>query len=61
MFSSFFYKRLTTRPSSRHGRRPAEDSLKLTAAEKRHARVKGWTKNVDIFDMDFLIVPINEQ
>ncbi|XP_037082411.1 sentrin-specific protease 6-like [Pollicipes pollicipes] len=60
VFSSFFYKRLTTRPSSRHGRRPAEDSLRLSAAQKRHARVKGWTKNVDIFDMDFLIVPINE-
>ena len=44
-------------------RRPntIEDDPKLTAAEKRHARVKSWTKNIDIFEKDFIIVPINEQ
>ncbi|CAL4081453.1 unnamed protein product, partial [Meganyctiphanes norvegica] len=60
VFSTFFYKRLTSKPKK--GRRPhaIEDDPKLTAAEKRHARVKSWTKNVDIFSKDYIIVPINE-
>jgi Ulp1 family protease len=29
--------------------------------EKRHARVKKWTKHVDLFEKDFIIVPINER
>lgn len=53
IFSTFFYKRLTTLT------RPAD--MKQTAAQKRHARVQKWTKLVDIFDKDFIIVPINEQ
>ena len=28
---------------------------------KRHARVKTWTRHVDLFKKDFVIVPINEQ
>ena len=61
VFSTFFYKRLTSKPKK--GRRPhaIEDDPKLSAAEKRHARVKTWTKNVDIFSKDYIIVPINEQ
>ncbi|XP_062135947.1 sentrin-specific protease 6 isoform X2 [Drosophila sulfurigaster albostrigata] len=53
IFSTFFYKRLTTLT------RPTD--MKQTAAQKRHARVQKWTKLVDIFDKDFIIVPINEQ
>ncbi|XP_017863621.1 PREDICTED: sentrin-specific protease 6 isoform X3 [Drosophila arizonae] len=53
IFSTFFYKRLTTLT------RPTD--VKQTAAQKRHARVQKWTKVVDIFDKDFIIVPINEQ
>lgn len=30
-------------------------------AEKKHARVKNWTKKVDLFEKDFIFVPINEQ
>jgi Ulp1 family protease len=26
-----------------------------------HRNVKSWTKNVDIFSKDFLIIPINER
>ena len=33
----------------------------LTAAEKRYERVKRWTKKVNLFDKDFIVVPINEQ
>ncbi|BFF98975.1 uncharacterized protein DMAD_06991 [Drosophila madeirensis] len=53
VFSTFFYKRLTTLT------RPTD--MRQTAAQKRHARVQKWTKVVDIFDKDFIIVPINEQ
>jgi sentrin-specific protease 7 len=52
IFSQFFYKRLTTM---------SKDQRSLTAAQKRHQRVQSWTKNVDLFEKDFIIVPINEQ
>lgn len=38
-----------------------EKDQKLSAAQKRHARVASWTKNVNLFDHDFIIIPINEQ
>ncbi|KAA0188347.1 hypothetical protein HAZT_HAZT011751 [Hyalella azteca] len=56
LFSTLFYKRLTTKYHH-----PAEDDPRLSAAAKRHARVKSWTKCVDIFDKDFIIIPVNEQ
>ena len=31
-----------------------------SAAEKRHLRVKNWTRNINIFEKDFIIVPINK-
>jgi len=58
IFSSFFYRRLTTKQLTRKSEAPAE---KLTVAEERHNRVKSWTKNVDIFEKDFIFIPINEQ
>lgn len=57
IFSTFFYKRLTT--LTRHTAHDKE--IKQTAAQKRHARVQNWTKNVNLFDKDFIIIPINEQ
>lgn len=59
VFSTFFYKRLTTLNSKM--RSTTHDNVKLTAAQKRHERVKNWTKNVNLFEKDFIIVPINEQ
>lgn len=53
IFSTFFYKRLT--------RLSKEKDSKLTASQKRHARVAKWTKNLNIFEKDFIIIPINEQ
>ena len=53
IFSQFFYKRLTTMTK--------EKDPKLNAAQKRHARVASWTKNVNLFEKDFVIIPINEQ
>ncbi|XP_073983453.1 sentrin-specific protease 6-like isoform X2 [Rhodnius prolixus] len=60
VFSSFFYKRLTTKCTPHGGGNKYQDDPKLNAAEKRHARVKGWTKSVDLFSKDFIIIPINE-
>lgn len=54
VFSSYFYKRLTSP-------QPAENNVPMTPAAKRHARVQKWTKNVNIFEKDFIIIPINEQ
>lgn len=58
VFSSFFYKRLTTATTRQ---KQCEKDVKLTAAQKRHARIASWTKNVKIFEKDFIIIPINEQ
>lgn len=61
VFSTFFYKRLTTKPvkASRKSQ-PSELDPNLSPSEKRHTRVKTWTKNIDLFSKDFIIVPINE-
>lgn len=57
IFSSFFYRRLTQRPGKRHiGTEDEQTSL----AENRHSRVKTWTRHVDIFEKDYIIIPINE-
>ena len=62
IFSTFFYKRLTTRPIKQKNKvHPVEDDPKLSAADKRYERVKRWTKKMNIFDKDFIVVPINEQ
>lgn len=57
VFSTFFYKRLTTMTTNRR----AGETAKMTASQKRHARVKNWTKMVNLFEKDFVIIPINEQ
>lgn len=58
MFSSFFYKRLTTIEKRS---KLSEKDPKMTPAQKRHQRVKKWSKHVDLFKKDFIIIPINEQ
>ena len=61
-FSTYFYSTLTKRPQKLKNRlHPVEDNQNLSAAEKRYERVKRWTKKVNIFEKDFVIVPINEQ
>ena len=37
-----------------------EDNPSLSAAEKRYDRVERWTKKVNLFEKDFIVVPINE-
>ena len=49
IFSSYFYKRLTQQPGGG-----------ANAARMMHSQVKKWTRNVDIFNKDFILIPINE-
>ncbi|XP_023610061.1 sentrin-specific protease 6 isoform X5 [Myotis lucifugus] len=55
VFSSFFYKRLNQRE-----RRNLHETPNLSIQQKRHGRVKTWTRHVDIFEKDFIFVPLNE-
>ncbi|KAI4888437.1 hypothetical protein NFI96_012616 [Prochilodus magdalenae] len=55
VFSSFFYKRLNQRE-----RRNASDTTNLPIQKRKHNRVKTWTRHVDLFQKDFIFVPINE-
>ncbi|XP_036270356.1 sentrin-specific protease 6 isoform X11 [Pipistrellus kuhlii] len=55
IFSSFFYKRLNQRE-----RRNPNETTHLSIQQRRHARVKTWTRHVDIFEKDFIFVPLNE-
>lgn len=55
IFSSFFYKRLNQRE-----RRNAPDTTNLPIHKRKHNRVKTWTRHVDLFQKDFIFVPINE-
>ncbi|XP_078698709.1 uncharacterized protein LOC144926108 isoform X2 [Branchiostoma floridae x Branchiostoma belcheri] len=57
IFSSFFYKRLMQRD---HIRTRSEDNMHASPIYRRHSRVKTWTRHVDLFSKDFVIVPINE-
>lgn len=57
IFSQFFYKRLTTMQTRKT---QADRDGKLSAAQRRHSRVEKWTKNVNLFDKDYVIIPINE-
>ncbi|XP_026147429.1 sentrin-specific protease 6-like isoform X3 [Carassius auratus] len=55
VFSSFFYKRLNQRE-----RRNTVDTSNLPIQKRKHNRVKTWTRHVDLFQKDFIFVPINE-
>ncbi|KAM5180657.1 sentrin-specific protease 7 [Mantella aurantiaca] len=55
IFSSFFFKCLTRKEKSSNDTNPD-----ISTAERRHQRVKNWTRHVDIFTKDFIFVPVNE-
>ncbi|XP_077436916.1 sentrin-specific protease 7 isoform X2 [Vanacampus margaritifer] len=56
IFSSFFYKQLTRRDNASEG-----NVTESCQRQKRHQRVKTWTRHVDIFEKDFLFVPVNQE
>lgn len=50
MFNTYFYSRLI---------KPRKlKNKKTTQAERRYLEVKRWTKSVDIFSKDFIIIPV---
>nr|CAD7458263.1 unnamed protein product [Timema tahoe] len=58
IMGTYFYNKLTQRRAAHVF--PEETDALLTPAERRHCRVKGWTKKVDLFTKDFIFIPINE-
>ncbi|NWW44757.1 SENP7 protease, partial [Pedionomus torquatus] len=55
IFSSFFYKCLTRTEKN------SEGDLKVSAAQRRHRRVRTWTRHINIFNKDYIFVPVNEE
>ena len=61
IFSTMFYKRLLTQMSSKSLKPDSfEKNPCLSSAQKRHMRVRRWTKNVELFSKDMIIIPICE-
>ncbi|XP_048149773.1 sentrin-specific protease 7 isoform X6 [Corvus hawaiiensis] len=55
IFSSFFYKCLTRTEKNPEG------DVKVSAAQRRHRRVRTWTRHINIFSKDYIFVPVNEE
>ncbi|XP_076206142.1 sentrin-specific protease 7 isoform X5 [Aptenodytes patagonicus] len=55
IFSSFFYKCLTRTEKN------SEGDLKVSVAQRRHRRVRTWTRHINIFSKDYIFVPVNEE
>ncbi|XP_018420771.1 PREDICTED: sentrin-specific protease 7 [Nanorana parkeri] len=55
IFSSFFFRCLTRKENGSN-----DTNLDISTAERRHRRVKNWTRHIDIFTKDFIFVPVNE-
>uniref|UniRef100_A0A4X2KYI1 Sentrin-specific protease 7 n=1 Tax=Vombatus ursinus TaxID=29139 RepID=A0A4X2KYI1_VOMUR len=55
IFSSFFYKCLTRKENN-----SIEENPNLSMAQRRHKRVRTWTRHINIFNKDYIFVPVNE-
>ncbi|XP_015732601.1 sentrin-specific protease 7 isoform X3 [Coturnix japonica] len=55
IFSSFFYKCLTRTEKF------SEEDPKVSVAQRRHKRVRTWTRHINIFNKDYIFVPVNEE
>ena len=53
IFNSYFYTRLSKRAFGNSKRNESP-------MQRMHTQVKKWTRDVDIFEKDFIIIPINE-
>ena len=58
LFNTFFYKALTS-PGKNHSKRET-GTKKLTPSERMYMQVQKWSKSIDLFSKDYIIVPINE-
>ncbi|XP_076820832.1 uncharacterized protein LOC143466105 isoform X1 [Clavelina lepadiformis] len=56
VFSCFFYERLSQPETTKLKSAPNTPSM----PQRRHMRVKKWTRNVDLFSKDFIFIPIND-
>uniref|UniRef100_A0A1B0A5Z5 Ubiquitin-like protease family profile domain-containing protein n=1 Tax=Glossina pallidipes TaxID=7398 RepID=A0A1B0A5Z5_GLOPL len=56
IFSALFYQTLSTFTRDINPHKHVNE----TDHEKNHVRVRNWTKNVNLFEKDFIIIPINE-
>ena len=61
IFSTMFYKRLTTTPAKVCNENIYEKDITLTEAEIRYLRVKKWTKKVNLFEKEMVIFTICEE
>ena len=60
IFPTLFFKRLTEQPENVSTNNSYEKDPSLSQAQIRHTRVKGWSKKVDVFSKDMIIIPICE-
>ncbi|XP_069060952.1 sentrin-specific protease 7 isoform X2 [Pleurodeles waltl] len=56
IFSSFFFRCLTRTESNL-----TDENPDTSPAQRRHRGVRTWTRHVDIFEKDFIFVPVNEE
>jgi len=60
IFSTMFYKRLTLDPEEGSKMDRWEKNSNMSMVEKRHRRVKRWTKNTQLFNKNLVLIPICE-
>ena len=61
MFSTMFFVRLTNTDNKlSQNSQKILGQVKMTAAQRRHCNVASWTKNVNIFEKNLLVIPICE-
>uniref|UniRef100_A0A915DLS3 Ubiquitin-like protease family profile domain-containing protein n=1 Tax=Ditylenchus dipsaci TaxID=166011 RepID=A0A915DLS3_9BILA len=58
MFNSFFYTRLSQPPT--YGRPHVTPATRSKRVQSNFMMIRSWTKKVNLFEKDYIIVPINE-
>ena len=58
IFNSMFYKCLITDPEENSKKTELESISNLTRSEKRHGRVKRWTKSQNLADKEIVFIPV---
>ncbi|GMT16738.1 hypothetical protein PFISCL1PPCAC_8035, partial [Pristionchus fissidentatus] len=60
IFSCFFFKRLTDSMVSGQNYRSGDKAaaFRYTSVERNYSAIMNWTKRVDLFKMDYVIIPV---